>query len=526
MGGWIEKAIFYHVYPLGFCGAPLINAGNAAANRIEKVIEWIPHLKSMKINALYLGPVFESMVHGYDTVDYMKIDKRLGTNESFKKVCDMLHANGIRVILDGVFNHVGRDFWAFKDLCENENASRYKDWFCGINFSQTSPYGDPFSYEGWNGHYSLVKLNVKNPEVENYLFSCIKMWIEEFGIDGLRLDAADCIAPEFFKNLRSFSKGLNPDFWLVGEIIHGDYRRWANSDMLDSVTNYECHKGIYSSHNDKNYFEIAYSLNRQFGTEGLYKEITLYNFVDNHDVNRVASMLKNPEHIYNVYTLLYTMPGVPSLYYGSEWGIRGERDKSSDAALRPNLNLGSIENPNEKLLEHIKLLGEIREDSPALQCGKYEQVLVKNEQFVFKRSCAGQIIYCAFNLADNSYTLSFKVNGTSVCDKLGGRVYNSSNGSVEIEMPPYSSMILLDECASQPHPLPEKRGVVIGGKYHHFKGGDYIVIEVGKHTETLEEMVVYKEIAGQGNVWIRPLEMFIGEVDDFGNKKKRFEFIG
>ena len=526
MGNWINQAVFYHIYPLGFCGAPLLNTGSMPVNRIEKILEWIPHLKEMKVNAVYFGPVFESTVHGYDMKDYRRIDKRLGNNESFKKVCDMLHANGIRIVLDGVFNHVGRDFWAFKDVQENERQSEYADWFQNINFYGTSPYGDPFSYEAWEGHYSLVKLNLSNHGAVEYLLESVKMWIEEFGIDGLRLDAADCVDIDFFKTLRAFTKGIKSDFWLMGEIIHGDYSRWANPDVLDSVTNYECYKGIYSSHNDRNYFEIAHSLNRQFGAEGLYKELTLYTFVDNHDVNRLASMLKNPEHIYNVYTLMYAMPGVPSIYYGSEWGILGERDASSDSVLRPSLQLEGIENPNQKLLEHIKLLGTLREELSALQCGNYEQVIVRNEQLVFKRSCGTQTVYAAFNLAEHPETLTFKINGTSLSDRLSGGVFYAKAHTAELTLPAYTSMLLVEENAEEEKPLVHKNGVIVGGKYHHFKGGDYVVVEVGRHSETLEELVVYKELGGQGDVWIRPLGMFTEDVDDFGNIRQRFEYVG
>lgn len=526
MSGWVKQAVFYHIYPLGFCGAPLLNTEGAPVNRIEKVVEWIPHLKEMKVNAVYFGPVFESTVHGYDTKDYRRLDRRLGENADFKKVCDMLHANGIRIVLDGVFNHVGRDFWAFKDVQANEQHSAYTGWFKNINFSGSSPYGDSFSYEGWNGHYNLVKLNLQNPAVTEYLLETVRMWIEEFGIDGLRLDAADCIDPEFFKGLRMFTKNIKPDFWLMGEIIHGDYRRWANPDMLDSVTNYECHKGIYSSHNDKNYFEIAYSLNRQFGNGGIYKDLTLYSFVDNHDVNRIASMLKNPEHIYNVYTLLYAMPGTPSMYYGSEWGISGERTAGSDDALRPSLKLGEIVNPNEKLLAHIQALGALHDELKALQCGNYEQVLVKNEQLVFKRSCGVQTVYAAFNLADHPETLSFKIGGTGLSDRLSGQIFNAVNQTVSLTVPACASMLLTEEIVVEEKPLLEKRGIVIGGEYHHFKGGNYVVVEVGRHSETLEEMVVYKELDGQGHVWIRPLDMFVGDVNDFGNIKRRFEYKG
>ena len=268
---WYDNAIMYHIYPLGFCGAPKHNEGGEPVNRLEKVLDWIPHLKEMQVDAVYFGPIFESVEHGYDTTDYRQIDRRLGTNEMFKHICEVLHENGIRVILDGVFNHVGRNFWAFRDVQEKGQASPYCDWFAGLNFGGSSPYGDPFWYEGWNGYYNLVKLNLKNWHVCDHLIEAVGYWMDEFQIDGIRFDAADCVDFDFFKRIRSFCKGKKPDFWLMGEIIHGDYKRWANPEMLDSVTNYECYKGIYSSHNDKNYFEINYSINRQFGNGGVLR---------------------------------------------------------------------------------------------------------------------------------------------------------------------------------------------------------------------------------------------------------------
>lgn len=426
---WINEAIFYHIYPLGFTGAPHFNEGEqTAGSRILEVPEWIPHLKELGINAVYFGPVFESGSHGYDTWDYYQIDSRLGKKEDFKQVISKLHKNGIRVILDGVFNHVGRGFFAFQDLQKNLENSQYKDWFCNLNFSWTSPLGDPFAYETWHGAAELVKLNLRNPAVSDYLLGAVRMWMDELEIDGLRLDAADCVDRDFFKQLRSFTKGKREDFWLMGEIIHGDYRLWANEEMLDSVTNYECWKGIYSSHNDKNYFEIAHSLKRQFGKGGLYENLCLYNFLDNHDVNRIGSLLTRKENLQNAYTLLYLMPGIPSIYYGSEWGIEGVKGQGMEAdyALRPKLDLKEMEGKNTELIRHLKKLAKIRSNSEAVKYGAYEDVVVRNEQFVFARSTEKEQILAALNLADHSETLKFRYR----------------DQDYEIELEPFSSMIL------------------------------------------------------------------------------------
>lgn len=411
---WIEKAVFYHIYPLGFTGAPAVNEGaDTAGSRILKVIEWIPHLKELGVNAVYFGPIFESVAHGYDTTDYYKTDSRLGTKEDFKKVFSELKNNGIRIVLDGVFNHVGRRFPAFMDLQQKLWDSEYKDWFYRIDFGGQSAFGDRFYYDNWEGNADLVKLNLKNPAVADYLLEAVKMWIDEWDIDGLRLDAANCVDHDFFRKLRAVTKGKKQDFWLMGEIIHGDYKVWANPEMLDSVTNYECYKGIYSSHNDKNYFEIAHSLKRQFGQGGLYQNLRLYNFLDNHDVNRIASSLKDKRDLENVYTLLYMMPGVPSIYYGSEWGIEGVKGKGAEAdiPLRPDIALDDMKGQNEELIQHIKKLSNLRTSSEAICKGSYEEVFLRNEQYAFARVLGDEVKIAAFNISESSFTFDFNYRG-------------------------------------------------------------------------------------------------------------------
>ena len=442
MNSWIENRVFYNIFTLGFCDVLEPNKVYEKKNRFIKIEEWIPHLKEMSINALYFGPIFESSYHGYDTRDYFNIDKRLGTNEDFKKLCEKLHENDIKIVLDGVFNHVGREFWAFKDVQKNGGISKYCDWFEGLNFDSRSPMGDEFNYVSWNGCYDLVKLNLRNREVVNYLLNAVEVWIDEFNIDGLRLDAADKIILEFFKELRNFTETKKKDFWLMGEIIHGDYNRWANEESLDSVTNYECYKGIYSSHNDKNYFEIAYSLNRMFGNGGIYKNLCLYNFVDNHDVNRLASTLKREDYLFNVYTILYTMPGVPSIYYGSEYGIKAVKSSGTDIKLRPSAEeIESKEDKNKKLFEHIKKLGEIRSEREAIINGDYEQVVIKNEQYVFSRTTEKDKVYVLLNLSDKEsyidFNISFKEGKNLLADE---EIING--GKVSIRVPAFSSKII------------------------------------------------------------------------------------
>lgn len=535
---YINEAVIYNIYPLGFCGTPKHNDGKLEY-RLDKIYDIIDHLKKMSVNVVVFNPLFESTSHGYDTIDYRKVDKRLGDNESFKKICKALHDNGIRIMLDGVFNHVGRDFFAFKDVQEHLWDSRYCGWFQNLNFDGNSPLGDRFWYEGWEGHYELVKLNLHNPEVVDYLLGSVNFWIDEFDIDGLRLDAADCVDIDFFKKLRYTCKSRKPDFWLYGEIIHGDYNRWANSDTLDSVTNYECYKGIYSSHNEHNYFEIAHSLNRQFANGGIYQNIYTYNFVDNHDVNRIASVLKDKNHLFNVYTMLYTMPGVPSIYYGSEFGIEGMRTSHSDAELRPCLDLNNIPNANYELFNHIAKLGKVRLALEALKYGKFENANIKNETLVYKRFSDNQTVFVAFNLTNHDERIGFdaRYNG-KLTDVLDNNRMFDANGWTEVDMKPYSARILVVNDGSFKLDLSEETQTksvestpkaeeitnedINIGRYRHFKGGVYDVIGFAKHSETGEKLVIYKSAENPDDVWARPYDMFAEIIDRDGQKIKRF----
>jgi cyclomaltodextrinase / maltogenic alpha-amylase / neopullulanase len=453
VGHWAYDSVFYHIYPLGFCGAPLKNDFcSPPCPRLEQFYGWMDHLQGLGATALYLGPVFESTAHGYDTADYYQVDRRLGTNEMLSRLSSVLHQKEIRLILDGVFHHVGRDFWGFRDILDRREQSAYCDWFQGLDFHRRSPYNDPFVYEGWNGHYSLVKLNLQNRSVKDHLFQAIDMWIREFNIDGLRLDAADCMDVAFLKELAAFCKSRRPDFWLMGEVIQGDYRKWANPEMLDSVTNYECYKSLYSSHVDKNYFEIAYALNRQFGEGGLYRNLPLYAFADNHDVNRVASNLKNPAHLYPLYSLLFTMPGVPSIYYGSEWGIEGKRSGTDDHALRPRLDLFDVSDsrPHRDLPGLISRLARIRRHSEALRYGNYRQLLVNHEQFAFARQTQEDCVVVVVNAADKPVRVELSLPVTDknrLFDLLNeGDSFPVRRGKAQIEIvKPCGSRIMIAE---------------------------------------------------------------------------------
>ncbi len=441
---WYDEAVFYHIYPLGLAGAPKQNDYGEPVHRLNTLLPWVDHIKEIGGSALYIGPLFESVGHGYETTDYKKLDSRLGTNEDLTAFVAYCHDQGIKVIFDGVFNHTGRDFFAFKDIQANRENSQYKDWYCNVNFWGNNEYNDGFSYDNWGGYNLLVKLNQKNPAVVDYICDVIRFWVSEFDVDGIRLDAADVLDFDFMKALRRTANEVKPDFWLMGEVIHGDYSRWVNGETLHSVTNYTLHKALYSGHNDHNYFEIAHTVRRlqNMGT------LKLYNFVDNHDVERIYTKLTNKAHFAPVHVLLYTLPGVPSIYYGSEFGIEGRKEYGSDDSLRPALNIEDYKdsvktNPCTAL---IAALGKVRQAVPALSYGSYDELMLTNRQFAYARDLDGTRVIVSVNNDDAPAGMHLAAgNCTAYIGALSGEKVSVQDGHINITQPANSGEIWVPE---------------------------------------------------------------------------------
>ena len=453
---WYHEAIFYHIYPLGMLDAPKKNHYGPPVHRLNGLLPWLAHIRGIGCNAIYIGPLFESVGHGYETTDYKKVDSRLGTNEDLRTFVAECHRQGIRVVLDGVFNHVGRDFFAFRDLKEKREASRYKNWFCSVNFRANNSFRDGFSYENWAGHDLLVKLNQRNPEVIAYICEVIRFWVREFDIDGIRLDAADVLDFDYMKALRRTANEVKADFWLMGEVVHGNYGRWANEETLHSVTNYVLHQALFSSHNDRNYFELAHAIKYVTGMVGDMGK--LYSFVDNHDVERIFTKLKNKAHYLPVHILLYTLPGIPSVYYGSEFGIVGKKERYSDHSLRPALRYEAYRNaletnPHTKL---IAALGRIRRDTPALNRGDYRELVLQNTHFAFARTLAGRQALVTVNCGTRSASMELACgDAPEFVGALSGERVTASRGRIRVTVAAGSGEIWLpaDRCKVPPVPI-------------------------------------------------------------------------
>lgn len=450
---WYDEAIFYHIYPLGMTGAPKQNSYGEIEHRLNTLIPFISKIKELGFNAFYIGPLFESVGHGYETTDYKKLDTRLGTNEDLTEFVKECHKQGIRVILDGVFNHTGRDFFAFRDIRENRETSKYKDWYCNVNFYGNNEYNDGFSYDNWGGYNLLAKLNQHNNEVREYICDVIRFWVKEFDIDGIRLDAADVLDFSYMQMMRQVANEVKPDFWLLGEVIHGDYIRWVNGDTLHSVTNYHLHKALYSGHNDHNYFEIAHTVRRLYETGGNNPDgLKLYNFVDNHDVERIYTKLKNKSHFVPVHILMYTLPGIPSVYYGSEFGIEGQKQRGSDDSLRPEISYEQYIEITEKsdFTKLISRLGEIRNRTKTLSYGDYKELILTTGQYAFSRNYNGESVIVTVNNSDSDAVLNIPVqNATQYVGGIFGETVQVNDGYITINVKANSGEIWLPSGAKE-----------------------------------------------------------------------------
>jgi len=423
--------IFYHIYTFSLANAAFQNDYSHTGHRLGEITRWIPHIKELGCNAVLFSPVLKSKSHGYDVTDYFQIDNRIGTNAEFKEMVARFHDEGISVVLDSVFNHCGRDFFAFEQLKNRDRESA--GWFGGVDFSRQSPCGDDFTYDCWSGYYDLVKFNLRDEKAKEYLLQAARFWIEEFDIDGMRLDSANVMDFDFMRQLRNTAESIKPGFWLMGEVVEGDYSRWVSSDMLHSVTGYMLFKALFSSHNNENLFELANTVARSVPDSGL----THYNFLDNHDQPRIIDNVTNPAFLNTLYPLLFTLPGIPSIYYGSEWEIRGKKENGSDQPIRPYID---IENPppETEITRLIRKLAAIRSGSRALKYGSYRQLYLQYRRpYVFERCYENERVVIAANISGSAETIN--IGSGNMLDMLTGETIDMAS----LVIRPHSARLLV-----------------------------------------------------------------------------------
>jgi glycosidase len=336
---WADHAILWQVYPLGFTGAKqtALPARVPAVHRLRHLEAWLDYAVELGCNGLLLGPVFASETHGYDTVDHFRIDSRLGDDGDFDSLVSAADQRGLRLILDGVFNHVGREFPAYKAAVSGGPTTPAARWF---KRAEDGP-----GYAVFEGHDQLVELDHDEPAVLSYVIEVMTHWLGR-GAGGWRLDAAYAVPPAFWAKVVPAVRDAFPAAWFLGEMIHGDYAAYANEAGLDSITQYEVWKAIWSSLNDRNFYELDHAL----GRHNVFLDGELaQTFIGNHDVTRLATALNDDRHFALALAVLCCIGGVPSVYYGDEQGMRGlkEHRAGGDDAIRPAFPATPAELPAE-----------------------------------------------------------------------------------------------------------------------------------------------------------------------------------
>ena len=398
---WVRHAIWWQVYPLGFVGAfPAADPPGPGEHRLSRIVDWLDHAVQLGASGIALGPVFASRTHGYDTTDHFRIDPRLGDDADFDRVVDAAHRRGLRVLLDGVFNHVGADFARYRQAVEQHDPDATA-WFGG----------PPGHFHTFEGHGDLITLNHRNPAVVDYTVEVMTHWLGR-GADGWRLDAAYAVPEDFWARVLPLVRQRYPDAWFVAEVIHGDYSGFVEATGVDSVTQYELWKAIWSSLNDGNFHELDWALQRHNGFLDTFAPLT---FVGNHDVTRIASRLTRPEHLAHALVLLFTVGGVPSVYAGDEFGYRGVKEDRAggDDAVRPEFAAVPTEpeGPDRDILNLHRFLIGLRRRNPWLNGARTTAVLLENRCYVYETRCGDDALIVALNLADTPLTLG----------QLGGR---------------------------------------------------------------------------------------------------------
>ncbi|MDQ1318923.1 MAG: cyclomaltodextrinase / maltogenic alpha-amylase / neopullulanase [Actinomycetota bacterium] len=429
---WIRHAIWWQVYPLGFVGAfPSARPPVAAEHRLNRILDWLDHAVDLGVSGIALGPIFASKSHGYDTTDHYRIDPRLGEDADFDKLIDAAHRRGLRVLLDGVFNHVGTDFPRYRDAVDHQDPDAAK-WF----------RGRPGRFHTFEGHEGLITLNHRNPAIADYTVDVMKHWLGR-GADGWRLDAAYAVPESFWARVLPRVRGAHPDAWFVAEVIHGDYATFVQNTTVDSVTQYELWKAIWSSLNDGNFHELDWALQRHNSFQDTFAPLT---FVGNHDVTRIASKLERPEHLGHALVVLFTTGGVPSVYAGDEFGYRGIKEDrpGGDDAVRPEFGSppGELDSAAHDILNlHRHLIG-LRRRHPWLYRARTNALRLENRCYVYETRSGDESLIVALNLGDDPMPLPVTELIGRPAEVLAGAGAPPPNLVDHTEVPPQGWLIL------------------------------------------------------------------------------------
>lgn len=430
--GWVRHAIWWHVYPLGFVGAfPATRAPEATEHRLRRVTEWLDHVVALGASGIALGPVFASRTHGYDTTDHYRIDPRLGDDTDFDDLVARAHDRGVRVLLDGVFNHVGTDFAPYLAARDGDDAAAR--WFHRSR---------DHAFHTFEGHADLITLNHGNPAVVDYVADVMTHWLDR-GADGWRLDAAYAVPPRFWEKVLPRVRERHPDAWFVGEVIHGDYAAVVAKSGFDAVTQYELWKATWSGLNDGNFHELDWALRRH---NEFLDTFVPQTFIGNHDVTRIATRIDDPRHVAHALVLLMTVGGVPTIYGGDEFGFRGLKEDRAggDDAVRPEFGappLHADEAGAQMFALHQYLIG-VRRRHPWLHTARTAALRLDNRHYVYEARHGDDVLLVALNLTDAPLPVPLRDVGRDRARVLAGTAAPPDEVVTDVVVAPHGWLIL------------------------------------------------------------------------------------
>ena len=432
MAGWVEHVIWWQVYPLGFVGAYPATGQPPTADehRLRRLPEWFDHAIALGASGIALGPVFAARTHGYDTTDHYRIDPRLGDDEDFDYLVAEAHRRGLRVLLDGVFNHVGPEFPRYREAMQQGGEA--SGWF----------RGRPGRFHTFEGHDDLITLNHSNPEVAEYVVDVMSHWLSR-GADGWRLDAAYAVPQSFWTQVLPKVRERHPQAWFVGELIHGDYAAAVSDAGFDSATQYELWKAIWSGLNDGNFFELDYALQRHNDFLNRFAPLT---FVGNHDVTRIASQLENPRHLAHAVVVLMTVGGIPSVYAGDEFGALGVKEErfGGDDEVRPEFG-----HPPPQLDEHgvqtwelHQYLIGLRRRHPWLHQATTTALRLENRQYVYQTRRGDDALIVALNIDTTPLRVTLAELNIGAAEVIAGNAAPATQVVDTVDVAPHGWRIL------------------------------------------------------------------------------------
>ncbi|KQR84801.1 alpha-amylase family glycosyl hydrolase [Microbacterium sp. Leaf179] len=397
MPAWPEHVFWWHVYSLGFVGAPIrddVDPDAEPAHRLDRFEPWLDHVIELGLNGLLLGPVFASETHGYDTVDHFRIDPRLGDDEDFDRLVSAARERGIRILLDGVFNHVGRGHPAFRAFADGGDDP---------GLFRARRVDGRVEADVFEGHDALVALDHSSEAVADLVVEVMCHWLER-GIDGWRLDAAYAVPPEFWSRVLPRVRERFPEVWVVGEVIHGDAAEIVRASSMDALTQYELWQGIWHGISDRNLFELSHAIERH---DELLATFVPQTFVGNHDVTRIASAV-GPDLVPHALAVLFTVAGTPSVYAGDEFGWTGVKEQrlGGDDAVRPEFpaDPGEVDAEVRILRAHQALIA-LRRRKPWLWRAHTDVIEVTNTAVALRTAVGDDAVVVALNIGDEPVTL-------------------------------------------------------------------------------------------------------------------------